>query len=118
MGDADSFVGVPWIISGGIEVPGWELVAPSATFSDGRVHGSTGGNRFTAEYVIEGDALQIGPIAATRMACMPPADEVERAYLDALGRVKGCRLDDPELVLVDGDGVELLRYRAEAPGPV
>jgi hypothetical protein len=48
------------------------------------------------------------------MACIPPADEVERAYLDSLGRVAGWRTDDSDLVLVDGDYTELLRYRAAA----
>lgn len=45
------------------------------------------------------------------MACPPPADELERAYLDALGRVAAWRSDDADLVLLDGDGTELLRYR-------
>ena len=117
MSDADSREGGQWIVSRGIDVPGWELVAPSATFADARVAGFTGCNRFTAEYAIDGETLRIGPIASTRMACMPPADEVERVYLDALNRVKGCRVDNSELVLVDGDGAELLRYRVEAPGP-
>ena len=103
-----------WLVSGGIDVPGWESVAPSATFAEGRVAGSTGCNLFTAEYTLDAEALEIGPIASTRMACIPPADEVERAYLDALSRVAGWRLDDSDLVLVDGDGAELLRYRAAA----
>jgi hypothetical protein len=52
------------------------------------------------------------------MACIPPADEVERAYLDAPGRVAGWRTDDSDLVLVDGDPAELLRYRADAQRPM
>jgi heat shock protein HslJ len=116
---AASFVGVEWLVSGGIDVPGWESVVPSATFAEDRVAGSTGCNRFTAEYTLDGAALEIGPIASTRMACIPPADQVERAYLDALSRVAGWRLDNSDLVLVDGDGAELLRYRAAAlSGPV
>jgi heat shock protein HslJ len=108
-------VGVPWIVSGGLDVAGWESVAPSATFANGTVAGSTGCNRFTARYTVEGDGLAIGSIAATKMACAPPGDDVERAYLAALARVAGWRPDDGELVLVDGDGAELLRYRAATP---
>jgi META domain len=115
VGDDASLIGVRWIVSGGIEVAGWASVAPTATFADGRVAGSTGCNRFTAEYTLDGQALQIGEVASTRMACVPPADEVERAYLDALGRVARWRVDDGELVLLDGDGAQLLRYRAAAP---
>ncbi len=110
--EAASFLGVPWALSDGIAVAGWESVLPSARFEEGRVAGSTGCNRFTAEYTLDDAALEIGPIASTRMACIPPADQVERAYLDALSRVAGWRLDDSDLVLLDGDGAELLRYRA------
>jgi heat shock protein HslJ len=109
---AASFLGVPWVLSAGIAVAGWESFLPSATFAEGRVAGSTGCNRFTAEYTLDGTVLELGPIASTRMTCIPPADQVERAYLDALSRVAGWRLDDSDLVLVDGDGAELLRYRA------
>jgi heat shock protein HslJ len=112
--EAASFLGVPWVLTGGVDVAGWESMPPSATFADGRVAGTTGCNRFTPEYALDGEALQIGPIASTKMACIPPADEVERAYLDALGRVAGWRTDDSDLVLVDGDYTELLRYRAAA----
>ena len=49
------------------------------------------------------------------MACAPPADEVERAYLEGLGRVAGWHSVDGSLVLVDGDDAELLRYRAATP---
>lgn len=112
---AAHFVGVPWIVSDGLDVPGWETVAPSATFSDGTVAGSTGCNRFTAGYTLDGDTLEIGTIAATKMACVPPADDVERAYLAALSRVAGWRADDGKLVLVDADGAELLHYRAATP---
>ena len=48
-----SFRGVPWALAGGIDVAGWEDVAPSATFTDGRVTGSTGCNRFTAPYTLD-----------------------------------------------------------------
>ena len=44
------------------------------------------------------------------MACPPPADAVERAYLAALGRVAAWHLDGSELVLADDDHNELLRY--------
>jgi heat shock protein HslJ len=49
------------------------------------------------------------------MACAPPADAVERAYVSALGRVAGWRSDGAELVLLDGDGAELLRYSTATP---
>jgi heat shock protein HslJ len=113
--EAPILEGVPWIVSAGLDVAGWESLAPSATFADGTVAGSTGCNRFTARYTLVGDGLEVGPIASTKMACVPPADQVERAYLDALGRVAGWRADGTDLVLVDDTGAELLRYRAATP---
>ena len=111
--DAESFVGVPWVLSAGVDIgPG---VAPSATFTDDTVGGSTGCNHFTASYTVDGDAMEIGTVASTRMACPPPADAVERAYLAALGRVAAWNLDGSELVLADADHNELLRYEEASP---
>jgi heat shock protein HslJ len=106
-----SLEGVPWQVSSGLDVPGWESVAPSATFADGRVSGFSGCNRFNAPYTLDGDRLKLGAIASTKMACAAPGDAVEPAYLDALAAVAGWRIDDDELVLLDDDGNELLRMR-------
>jgi heat shock protein HslJ len=105
----------PWVLVSGLDVEGWESVAPSATFEDGRLSGSTGCNRFTGSYTIDGDSLELGAMASTRMACPPPADAVERAYLAALGRVTTWRVDNEELALLDDDEAEVLRYRVATP---
>jgi heat shock protein HslJ len=112
---AASLADVPWVLSSGPDVEGWETAAPSATFAEGTVGGSTGCNRYTAPYTVEGDALEIGMVAATRIACPPPADSVERAYLSALARVTTWRAEDEELVLLAEDDVELLRFRTSTP---
>ena len=109
-----SFVGVPWVVSSGVDLAGGDAV-PSANFTDDTVGGSTGCNRFTAKYTVDGDAMDIGEIASTRMACPPPVDAVERAYLAALGRVTAWHLDGSDLVLADDDHTELLRYVEASP---
>jgi heat shock protein HslJ len=96
---------------------GFELPAgasASATFADGRIAGSTGCNRLTAACTFDGDRLELGPIASTRMACAPPLMALEQAYLDALGRVARWRIDDRALSLRDEHGAELLRFAADA----
>ena len=113
--DASSIEGLPWVLLSGVDVAGWEEVAPSATFGDGRVAGSTGCNRFTGSYTIDGDALELGQIASTQMACPPPADAVEREYVAALERVEAWNVEDDELVLHDGDHEELLRFAVATP---
>ena len=104
-----------WVLTGGLDVEGWEESAPSARFADGKVSGSSGCNRFSAAATRDGEQLRIGQVTSTRMACRPPADAVERAFLDALGRVASWRVEDGELVLLDADGGEQLRFAAASP---
>jgi heat shock protein HslJ len=113
--DPPSLQGVPWVLASGLDVEGWEEVAPSATFEDDRVSGSTGCNRFTASYAIDGSGLEVGQIASTRMACPPPGDAVELAYLAALESVTRWRVENEELALLDADEAEVLRYRVATP---
>src|SRR5688500_15032012 len=87
---AAAIEGVPWVLESGagMEAGG---PAPTATFEAGRVTGTTGCNRYSGTYVVDGGRLSIEPGATTLKGCPPPADEVERAYLAALGRVSGWR---------------------------
>ena len=96
----------------------WALVSPagpSATFTDGKLGGSTGCNQFGASYTQDGDALSIREIVSTQMACGPKADAVELAYLAALERVASWRLEQDQLILADADGRALLRFREASP---
>jgi heat shock protein HslJ len=110
---APAIEGVPWVLESGagMEAGG---PAPTATFEAGRVTGTTGCNRYSGTYVVDGGRLSIEPGAATRMGCPPPADEVERAYLAALGRVSGWRVEGDALTLL-ADGAPALRFRAASP---
>jgi heat shock protein HslJ len=112
---APTFEGVPWVLSSGLETAGWERVAPSATFTGGHVGGSTGCNRYRATYTLDGDAMTIGELATTQMACEPLAEAVQREYVAALARVEGWRHSGDALVLLDGDGAELLRFKEPSP---
>ena len=101
------------MVSSGLDVPGWESVAPSATFADGRLSGFAGCNRFNAANELDGDRLELADIAMTRMAC-PRRDAVESAYVKKLEAIAGWRAVDDELVLLDADGAELVRLREPA----
>lgn len=71
----------------------WDLNEPAApetpvtiSWQAGRLAGSTGCNRFSATVnsgELPGD-VTIGPAISTRMACPPPAMEVEQRFLQAL----------------------------------
>jgi heat shock protein HslJ len=100
-----------WVLLSGIAMPQDVVVmSPSVTFSEGRVAGTTGCNRYMGAYEVEGDSLAFGPIATTMMACPPPADAVERAYVAALASVTGWRRDGDQLVLELGEDDEPLRF--------
>ena len=113
--DVSSLEDLPWVLAAGVDVDGWEATPPSVTFADGTAAGSTGCNRFGGSYTVDGDTLELGELAQTAMGCPPPTDAVERAYVAALERVAGWRSENEELVLVDDDDAELLRYRVATP---
>ena len=113
--DPSTLEGIAWVLTSGVDVEGWEDVAPTARFADGMISGSTGCNRFGGSYTVDGDALELGEIAQSAMGCPPPADAVEREYGGALDNVRAWRVENDELVLLDGDGAELLRFRAATP---
>ena len=52
--------------------------------ADGELTGTTGCNRAFGGYERDGERISVGPLGGTRMACPPPADEVEWKVLAAL----------------------------------
>lgn len=86
-------------------------VPPESTLTlhpDGAVSGNGGCNRFTGTAAIDGEAIAFGPLAATRMACAPPAMEREQRYFEALEAAERWRLDGGRLVLEGGSGTVVL----------
>jgi heat shock protein HslJ len=78
--------------------------SPTAKFDlDGRVHGSTGVNRFSADYSIVGDELTLGPAVSTRMAGSPEAMAQEQAWFDTLTGLCRVRRDGERLVIEGGE---------------
>jgi heat shock protein HslJ len=114
-GAGPTLEGVPWVIVGGIDVPGWEQTPPSALLDGVRITGSTGCNGYGGPYTVDGSALDLGEIAMTLIGCPPPVGDVEREFLAALERVAAWRSDGDELVLADADDEELLRFAVASP---
>jgi heat shock protein HslJ len=79
---------------------------------DGKLSGSAGCNGYTAGYEINGDAIEIGPVAATRKMCARPEGimEQEHAYLAALGSAVTYRIKGNELTLIDADGTRVATF--------
>ena len=99
--DTAALRGVPWVLAGS---------TPSIEFGAKTAQGSTGCNRFHGPYSVDGDAMKLGPLATTQMACIGEADQIERAFLAKLDKVRKWHATAKELVLSDGSGSELLRF--------
>ncbi|HSO83704.1 META domain-containing protein [Thiocapsa sp.] len=71
---------------------------------DQRFRATVGCNQMIGGYALDGGALSFEPGAATRMACPPPLDQMERQLLEALAATRAFRLEGQRLVLTDADG--------------
>ena len=73
---------------------------------DGNAAGSGGCNTFTGKFTTKGDAVSIGPLAATRRACTAPlgADRQEAGYFGALESAKTFQQVEGQLTLLDAQG--------------
>ncbi len=77
---------------------------------DGRLAGHTSCNAMNGSFTLQGDALKVGPIATTRMACGPLLLEQEDRILTALEIAATARVrPDGLLELRDADGRGVLR---------
>jgi putative lipoprotein len=68
----------------------------------GRVSGFAGCNQYNATYTLVGDSLVIGPVVATRMACVDGM-ELESRFLATLPKLTHWQVNDSTLTL-DGTG--------------
>jgi heat shock protein HslJ len=117
----DSLVGTAWQANGLLPVAASgsagavALRAPRLQFmSLTQVGGNGGCNGFGGPVVIKGEALQIGPLAATRKMCVGPEMAIERQFFADLDKVRKARLVSGHLELLDSADVLVLRLnRAE-----
>jgi heat shock protein HslJ len=93
-------------------------VLATATFSDGRVSGSAGCNRYMGAFALDGRSMRLTGIASTMRACPPPHSTVEAAFLSALDRVTGFALAAGRLDLLSADGAVLLRFEPRPAIPL
>lgn len=78
-----------------------------------RAAGSSGCNRFTGGYELDGESLRFGALASTKMACAQGMDQ-EQAFHSALTRTAHWRLSAGGLELLDAKGNELARFEARS----
>lgn len=112
-GGASALTGVTWLLSDttdlGTPTTG---ITVTAEFADGSMTGTGGCNNYSTTYRASGSSLRLAPVAATQMACPPPASTVETAYLAKLPDVRSFAVAGKVLTLSGADGTALLVYDA------
>lgn len=108
--------------TGPLQSAEWHLVSMGSTpivggnpllrlSADGSVGGSTGCNVVRAGYLVDGSAIEFGPIGTTRKFCQA-AWETERAFLAMLPQVRGYEIQNGTLILTGAGGETLAEFRA------
>lgn len=78
-----------------------------------RVAGSSGCNRVTGSFELDGDRLRFGRMASTMMACVDGMDQ-EKQILKTLEEVESYRIHGIHLELLDATGAVRARFEAVA----
>ena len=76
--------------------------------ANGRVSGRTGCNRFSGIYMLDGEGLGFGQMAATMMGCPEAMMTQEQRVLDALQHVVRFDIDETGALLLIGPAGETL----------
>lgn len=105
--DDDAPLAAKWIA---FELNGKAVAGPTLDYAADKVSGTGGCNQFNGPISIEDDAVQIGPLASTRMMCEGKS-EIETQYFAALEAARTFVLDGDTLVLKSEDGHVLLKFR-------
>ncbi|MFV0644714.1 MAG: META domain-containing protein [Sphingomonadaceae bacterium] len=78
----------------------------------GRLSGSTGCNNYTGTYKVDGNALEISPLAVTERACAPAIGDQQNRFLSFMSNVHSYKVhDDGSLGLFTNDGRSLVATR-------
>ena len=88
--------------------------APTLTINGNKAFGNSSCNRYTGAVTLGNkDAMQFGPVASTRMACLGNADQQEAAYFKALQSVTAYHLNNGSLILLDAEYNKVLEFVAK-----
>jgi heat shock protein HslJ len=80
---------------------------------EGNLSGNTGCNNYMSDFKVNDSAIEIGPVAATRMFCAEPEGimEQEGAYLAALEKAKWFEIKGDALTLFDENQIKMAEYK-------
>lgn len=87
----------------------------TATFSEGKISGSGGCNRFMGSYKVDADQLNIGQLASTFKACEQSIMNQEFKFLKALQAAQRYEVNDQGLTIYyqTEEGAGVLRFLSQ-----
>lgn len=87
--------------------------APTLFFEEEKsMNGSTGCNRYSGTYAVNGESLGLAVGPMTLVACAPPQDEIETAWLAAMTATDTFSANDETMTLFDFAGTEVATLEA------
>lgn len=105
--DEDGPLTANWVAT---ELGGKPVAGPTLAYTTDRVSGTGGCNSFKGPISIEDDAIQIGPLAATKMTCEGKT-EIEAQYFSALEAARSFVVKGDTLTLKSEDGRDLVKFK-------
>jgi heat shock protein HslJ len=115
-----SLEGTTWQLTGyntGSAISSLVLDTEITAVLDGeQITGSAGCNRYFGGYTLDGERIEVGPVANTEMFCVDPEGlmEQEQAYLKALSDIDSYAINRESLTLFDAEGTRLLTFVAQS----
>ena len=107
-GGGGTVEGVKWMLqSYAVDGELQSVIATSdidATFADGTVSGTGGCNQYSGSYELDGEALSIGPLVSTMMACEQAIMDQEVAFMSAFGSAASFEVSGDTLTVKDEAG--------------
>lgn len=82
-------------------------------FESSQTAGSSGCNRFSGPYTLDGNAVTIGPLMSTLMACDEELMVQENGYLAAVQSTASFDIEGSSLRLFDAEGTEVAVFEAD-----
>jgi len=112
--DVQTLLGPDWIVFAVDGVAAIADPAPRLRWSGADYVGGSGGcNSFVGKFSNASNNLKIGPLAATRMLCIPTPQGQEDKFFKALENTQHAHIVRDELHLLDGKGSVLIRLRRQ-----
>jgi heat shock protein HslJ len=93
-----------------IQLNGKPVDGLTLDYTTDKVSGTGGCNRFNGPISIEDDAIQIGPLATTKMMCEGKS-ELESQYFAALEAARSFVVQSNILTLKAEDGHDLIKFK-------